>query len=385
MSIDHVLHLVTTHGVGDPRVVRKEARTMAAAGYRVGLVVPHDADGEVDGVEVHAVPRPATGKERVLKTTRLVGDRALAEAGPNTVFHIHDSDLLPFGIAQALRGRRVVYDAHEDSPRQAHHQAWLSRPLRHVLSWSYAGLEAIAGRLFEGIITSTPEIADRYPTHKTVAIRNFPAIEEFSAPSPVPFAKREPVVAYIGAVTEARGVREMVEAVGELKDLGARLHLGGSFFPASLRSEIEGAPNVVVHGYLGRKDVVAVLGSARAGLVLLHPTPQYTTAYPTKLFEYMAAGLPVVASDFPVIRSFVDGYDCAVLVDPLDVRAVRSAIRDLISDPERAEAMGRRGRDLVLAHYTWASEASRLLAFYDALAQGDATPADAARIPAAKL
>ena len=372
----HVLHLATTHAATDPRIVRKEAAALAAAGLRVGLVLPAEADGAVGDVALHAVPAPASGRERVTRTTRAVVRRALAEAGPGTVFHLHDSDLLPLGIALALRGRRVVYDAHEDSPRQALHQPWLPRPLRRPLGLAYAGVEAVAGRLFDGVVAAEPAIAARYPAGKTALVRNFPLADELAPASGRPFAGRERAVAYVGSITRPRGVEEMVAAAA---GAGAELHLAGGFHPASLRAEVEAAPGVRVHGYLDRPEVAALLGRVRAGLVVLHPTPKYLEAYPTKLFEYMAAGLPVVASDFPAIRPFVEPHRCGLLVDPLDVGAVRDALARLLDDPAEAEAMGRRGREAVLARYTWAPEGRRLLAFYEALLAGDRRPGLAAR------
>ena len=370
----HVLHLATTHAATDPRIVRKEATALAAAGHRVGVVLPAEADGHVGDVAVHAVPRPASGRERVTRTARQVVRRALAEAGPETVFQLHDADLLPHGIGLALRGRRVVYDAHEDTPRQTLHQPWLPGPLRRPLAAAYAGLEALAGRLFDGVIAAEPAIAARYPEAKTVLVHNYPLEGELAPPAAAPFAEREVAAAYVGSITRPRGVEEMVAAVEGLDGLGARLHLAGGFHPAELRAEVEGRPSVEVHGYLDRPAVAALLGRVRAGLVVLHPTPKYLEAYPTKLFEYMAAGLPFVASDFPALRPFVAPHDCGLLVDPLDVRAVRDALRRLLAHPAEAEAMGRRGREAVLAHYTWAPEGRRLLAFYEALFAGDPAP-----------
>ncbi len=107
-----------------------------------------------------------------------------------------------------------------------------------------------------------------------------------------------------------------------------------------------------------------MLGEARAGLVLFHDVPNHTSAYPNKLFEYMSAGLPVIASHFPLWRSIVERDRCGMLVDPRDATAIAKAIDWVLTHPEEAEAMGRRGRDAVAATYNWAAEERKLLAIY---------------------
>lgn len=368
------LHLASAHAAGDPRIFQKECRTLVAAGYRVGFVVPHDRDDEVDGVRIHAVPLPANGKERLVHTTRAVVRRALIEAdGPETVFHVHDAELLPLALGLALRGRRVVYDAHEDTPRQTQHMAWIPRPLRRPTGWTYAALEAIGGRLFTGVIAAVPAIARRFPEAKTTLVRNFPVLDAEADPGP-PLRERGPVLAYVGAITRARGAEEMVRAVGALPaDVGAELHLAGAAFPAGLADELAplpGGDRTTFRGYLDRPAVVDLLRQSRVGLVVLHPTPQYEEAYPTKLFEYMAAGVPAVVSDFPLWRRMVEDAGCGILVDPLDVSAIAAACERLLTDDALAEQLGEAGRRAAHERYAWAPEGERLVAFYRAIEAG---------------
>jgi glycosyltransferase involved in cell wall biosynthesis len=110
--------------------------------------------------------------------------------------------------------------------------------------------------------------------------------------------------------------------------------------------------------------VQTLLSKVRAGLVTLHPTPAYLEAYPVKMFEYMAAGLPVIASDFPLWRSIITKEQCGLLVDPLDPKALAKAMRWVLENPVEAEAMGRRGREAVLTTYNWDAEAAKLKVLY---------------------
>lgn len=371
MSRPTLVHCATTHRAGDPRIFRRECRTLAEAGYRVVYVVPHPRDETIEGVEILGVPTPSSGRERLVTTTRLVRERAraVAEAAEEAVIHLHDSDLLPSGFALKRAGFRVVYDAHEDTPKQMRHQPWIPAPLRPVAGTTFAAMERLAGRFFDGIVAAEPVNAARFPAGKTVLVRNYPIPEDFVDPAAPPYAERPNRLAYVGSITRVRGLFEMVEARDRLG--GAELVLGGPFHPASLQAEIEGREGVVVRGWIGREAVAEVLGSARVGLVVLHPTPKYVEAYPTKLFEYMAAGLPVVASDFAPWRAIIDEARCGLCVDPLDVDALTEAVRFLLNHPAEAEAMGRRGAEAVCARYGWRAEGDRLVAFYAQLLGGE--------------
>ena len=123
---------------------------------------------------------------------------------------------------------------------------------------------------------------------------------------------------------------------------------------------MEGWRYVEYLGWLERKDVSRLLGEIRAGLVVLCPTDSYVDSLPIKLFEYMAAGIPVVASDFPVWRSIIEPHACGLLVDPTDVNAISKAMAWILSHPDEAQLMGVRGRAAVQQQYQWDHEARKL-------------------------
>ena len=155
-----IVHLTTTHRATDPRIFQKECRSLARAGYEVVYVVPHDRDEVVDGVQIRAVPPPASGKERLIRTTQAVYRRALDE-GPDAVYHLHDAELLGIGLVLKARGRTVVYDAHEDTPKQVRYQHWIPAWLRPAVALGFWAVERLAGRVFDGIITAEPLNARR--------------------------------------------------------------------------------------------------------------------------------------------------------------------------------------------------------------------------------
>jgi len=364
------VHMTTVHSATDPRIFSKECRSIAEAGWTVTLVAPGERDDTRDGVRIRVV-RP---RHRLARMTLSVLDAyRYARAIPANVYHLHDPELIAAGLLLRLQGRRVIYDAHEDLPAHVLAKGWIPRGVQSFASAFSAWLLKLVGSYFTAIVAVTEPVAQRFPVRKTVVIHNFPRLEEFSSTRQVPYAARPAHLAYVGGISELRGLRQMVAATGQLPtDLGARLNLIGRFQPASLEAEVGKLPGadgrVEALGWRSPSEVAELLGESRIGLCLLHPLQNYMEGMPTKLFEYMAAGLPVIASDFPLWRSIVDPAGCGILVDPLDVKAIAGAATQLLRDPKEAEEMGQRGRAAVEARYSWSSEASKLLALYERLA-----------------
>jgi glycosyltransferase involved in cell wall biosynthesis len=367
-----IVHLSTQHPPLDVRIFHKECRTLAAAGHEVHLLVGEAPDGTIDGVHFHRLGKPTTPFRPRRIGQRLVGALRQAMALRGQVFHFHDPELILVGLALKQRGARIVYDVHEDAPREARSlnkdRPWNGR----FKSWAWSVLESAARWAFDAFVCATPAIARRFPRARTVLVQNFPVLEELVA------AERESAdpgaaLVYAGGITAIRGAREMVRALEHLPAaLPGRLQLAGPVHPPELLLELQGLAGWRRVDYLGtqpRSSVQRLLGRARLGLVVLHPERDHVESMPTKLFEYMAAGLPVVASDFPLWRRIVAGAGCGLLVDPLSPPAVANAIRFLLEHPAEATAMGRRGRDMVCAQYNWQPEARKLLTLYEELAR----------------
>ncbi|HZT54346.1 MAG TPA: glycosyltransferase family 4 protein [Gaiellaceae bacterium] len=356
-----VVHLASQHPADDVRILRKECRSLAAAGYEVHLVAPEAADGTWAGVRLHGFPLPKGGYRPLQILRRLWRAWRVTRGLRPRLCHFHEPVLLPVGLLSKLQGARLVYDVHED-----HLAALADGPYRE--RWKQLGLracEALARRVCDGFVAATPAIARSLPPERTVVVRNYALPDEFVPARSA--ADAEPVAVYVGVITRGRALREMVEAAGRLRDPSARLRLIGSFAPAELEQEarvLPGWSRVDYLGPLGRPLVAEHLAAARVGLVLFHPQPNHVEALPNKLFEYMAAGLPVVASDFPSWRRLLEPIGCARFVDPLDPAQIAAAIEELLADAERAREMGRRGAAAVRERFNWQAEEPELLALY---------------------
>ncbi|TQK10924.1 glycosyltransferase family 4 protein [Herbaspirillum sp. SJZ107] len=363
-----IVHLTSAHPRYDTRIFVKQCRSLAALGHTVTLVVA-DALGDerIDGVQVIDVGRLEGRANRVLRTTRRV--LQAARRLDADVYQLHDPELVPAGLRLKRLGKTVIFDSHEDVPAQLLAKPYLSPLARRLLSAGYAACERRAYRRFDGLVAATPFIRERlqHLHPNTVDVNNYPMLQEFDAAPDWDGKVAE--VCYVGSISAIRGIRELVRAC-ELLRSPARLSLVGSFAEPALEREVAHFPGwkrVDAHGHLGRAGVQAAMRRAVAGLVTLHPVVNYLDALPVKMFEYMAAGLPVIASRFPLWQEIVEGNGCGVCVDPGNPAAIAAAIDHFCLHPQVARRMGENGRRAVLARYNWHSEAAKLAGLYDSL------------------
>lgn len=369
------VHMTSVHSALDARIFHRECRSLARAGFRVTIIGPHPVDAVADHVYIKSIKRE---KSRLARMTRTVW-RVYREARkqPADIYHFHDPELIPVGLVLRAGGKRVIYDIHEDFPKDILSKFYLPAWSRKAIAWIAEGLEGAACGHFSALVTVTPAIAERFRplNRQTVIVHNYPYPEEIaSLQNAVPWKKRRNSVAYVGNMTALRAIREMVFAMAHLpENLTATLELAGNdvFEDVSIEElhRHPGWARVVHHGLLDRFSTFRLLNEVRAGLVVYHPVPNHLEAMPQKIFEYMGAGIPVIASDFPFWRRMLGGIGCAIFVDPMDPRAISEAIEYVLTHPGEAEEMGRRGQSAMLEKYTWNTQAEELVKLYSTLTE----------------
>jgi glycosyltransferase involved in cell wall biosynthesis len=365
MGMQRIRHLTSVHSIRDPRIFHKECKSLASAGHDVGLVAVHERAEIIDGVKIVPVARAEGRLDRMLRVGWRVYRAARRERAD--VYHFHDPELLWVGVLLKLGGATVIYDVHEDVPKQIMGKHWIPGWARPLISRAVAIVEQVGARIVDGIVAATPSIAAKFPPHKTAVVQNFPEASFARAhDAQRPFSERSDAFVYAGGLMEIQGVREMATAFALLPE-GMTGTVAGTFYPATLEAEIAALPGWTRVRYLHqvpRAEVVQAMRDARAGLVLNHPTVNYIDAYPTKMFEYMALGLPVVCSNFPLWTEIVRGADCGVAVDPRDPEAIAAAITALGDDPELARRLGENGRRAITERFNWEAEVAKLEALY---------------------
>lgn len=366
-NMPRIIMLANGHSPFDTRIFIKEARTLSIAGYDVSIVVPYNRDEEREGISILAVPLNTQGWRKLIVNPWNILRRALKQP-KDSVFHIHDSDILVVGIILRLWGRKVIYDAHEDTPLQIDYQHWIPGPIKKPYKWFYYLLEKICGWMFDRIIVAEPVIARYFPSKKTFLICNFPIARSFRSFTPELYKKRKKRLLYIGTLSEVRGLFEMLNAAqAASRKVDFEFVLGGKFVPPELYKKVILQYEITFLSWVGYNEMINLLFDSCIGIIIPHPIDRYRTNYPVKLFEFMAAGLPVIASKEGESAKFVEEAQCGILVNPLDVNEIQQAIVWLFTHPNEAELMGKRGQELIFSKYNWESESSVLLDLYSSL------------------
>lgn len=384
-----VVHLTSVHSARDVRILRKECRSLAKAGYDVVLIAPHTRNEVVDGIAILGLPKMDNRLKRMIGSAWRVYREAVRQDAE--IYHFHDPELIPIGLLLTARGKSVIYDVHEELAAdilfsKPYLPAW-SRPL---LCKVLDGFENAASRRFAAVIPATAAIAKKFVAlnRNTVLIRNYPILNELQAKGNIAWHCRDLTVAYVGGIMPERGLREIVRAMDLLPtEPSIRLKMAGAFLPPSFREQmiqIPGWNRVDELGMVDRPLLNLMLSRVRAGLVTYLPQPNHERAEPTKLFEYMSAGLPVIASDFPLWREIVEQARCGLLVDPRDPSAIAQAIEFLVTHPDEAEAMGQQGFKAVQKWYHWGREEQNLLRVYADLI-GQQSPARALELHSGEI
>jgi glycosyltransferase involved in cell wall biosynthesis len=368
-----VVHLTSVHSAYDTRIFVKECRSLAKAGFQVTIIAPHLNDETRENIRIRAVPL-FEGRGRVYRMTATawrVFQAAWREDAD--IYHFHDPELIPAGLALRARGKKVVYDIHENVPEDILLKQYLPLWSRRLISWLIGGLETSASRQFSALITVSPLIAERFApgNSRTVLVHNFPDPGELTQAADHPWESRQRMVAFPGGILPERGIREMVHAMACLPEsANATLEIASAEFPGDLWEELSRHPGwrrVRYLGHLSRPQIVELLGRASAGLVLYLPEGQNHCSMPHKLFEYMAAGIPIIATDLPLWRRLLKGIDCALFVDPREPKSIAEAIQHVLDHPEESAKMGRIGREAVRTSYNWDSQARELVKLYNGL------------------
>ena len=364
------LHLTTAHGPTDTRIFDKEATSLAKAGFDVGLLAhdtPEEDRNDVQFVDLGSVDTRPDRWRHIPRAARI------AKHLDASVYHFHDPELIPVGIYLAeTTDSAVVYDVHEDYGHIVTTREWIPGPAKVPLSYSIPQIEVMAVKRFDAVVAVSDWVAARFRNQGlpvTVA-HNFPRTNRLQAATNPIKRNRTHVLCYVGGIQELRGIYRMIDLLDELRGRGIDIELWvlGSWSPDEehkkahdLIQQRDLQQHVRFPGYLDYDQMFQYLHSADVGLALLD-VEHYRKGVPTKFFEYLYAGLPVITTPVDAVDAFMPEEYCYV-VSQGDTGAAADAVERALECDSDTEAM----QSLVKAEYSWESEAEKLVSLYDDL------------------
>ena len=361
-----ICHVSTVHDRYDDRILLKECASLAAAGYNVYFVVQAPAPEMIGKVHIVPLREFKSRIVRVLFAPIIAFFKSLG-TGSN-VFHFHDPELIVLAPWYRLLGKKVIFDSHEDVPRQILSKGWIkSMFIRKCVAGIYALIENFCILFCNKVISVTPEIVARFPAKKQVLIRNFPVLSLALEGKKPLVEKTKPVIIYAGGLSKIRGIKETVCAMDTLGG-EAELWLLGKWSGDEYLNECKaeaGWKYVKYFGNIKPEEVYGYYHFADIGIALLYPEENYLKSLPVKAFEYMACGLPIIMSDFEYWKkNFTEG---AIFVNPFNPGEISQAIHTLLSDKTKREAMGNAGKKIAFEKFSWQQESLILINAYKEL------------------
>lgn len=356
------------HFALDTRIFYRMCRFLTA-NYDVSLIAVHPQAETRDGVKIIPFKRYHNRKFRILFGWLLMFFKALRVRA--RVYHFHDPELIPCGILLRLLGKKVIFDIHENIAEDIFDKPWIKhQTLAYRL---FAFFEKIACTHFY-VILAERSYEKRYQKicRRWSTVQNFCDTDFFA-----PFEKTEYQntlhLYYIGIILENRGILQIMELIHGLNVDGyqAHFHCVGELYSdldkkikaLKYYKEIEG--QIHFYGRLPLEQGYQLAKNMDIGLCIIWPMKNSVESYPTKLFEYMRCGLPIITSNFPLYKEVVEESNCGTCIDPMNVTELKKAVIGLHTDAEKSELMAKNGKKAVFEKYDWKSQTPILSKVYE--------------------
>ncbi|MBV4402238.1 glycosyltransferase [Odoribacter splanchnicus] len=363
-----VCHFTSVHDAKDRRIFSKECCSLAKLGFKVFIVAPNAVSEVIHDVQIIGVPVANDNRlYRIFFYTKLIFQKAL-ELNAD-IYHFHDPELLSVGLKLKKKGKKVIFDSHEDVPQQILNKTYIPKPFRFLISRIYAKYESRIVAKLDATISVNDSIAEKLKKSNihSVVIANYPEI----IPSGNSGIRKENYICFAGAITENYLHHRVIEVINGIEDI--RYSLAGPCHNKYLEKlkQHPGWKKVDYYGVLPYIEVLHLYQKAKIGIAIHDYTPNVGGKEGSlgilKNFEFMAAGLPIICTDFRVWKKIIEEEECGICVAPYDSEGLASAIRYLLDNPEIATRMGENGRKAVLEKYCWSSEEKKLVTLYNSL------------------
>lgn len=368
-----VVHLTTVHHPYDPRIYFKQCMSLHQNGYEVTLIAQQDEQQKTDDTIIHHIPLKTYKNrwKRMLFGTFDAYRKAKRQKADIYVFH--DPELLFVGKLLKKTNNTVIYDIHEDYVTSILQKTYLPKLLRKLIAKGYTSIEKWCTRNME-ISLAEKYYYDIY--QRGTCILNYPLLNKTN----IQHRRNKPLtnkILYTGNVTVDRGALihahiPKIDPAIDVQFVGkCSSKLAEEMYEVAedknSQVHIKGIDQFIVKDEI---DAMYVQENWLAGIALFPPTAHYMKKELTKFFEYMNAGLPIICSNFPIWKTFVETHQCGIAVDPYNEEEIKEALESLRKNPELAIQMGENGKKAVQEELNWKAEEKKLIHWYDQLVKG---------------
>jgi len=361
-----ICHLTSAHNRYDVRILKKECISLASQGFKVFLVVNDaNSDETIDGVSIVSTGYvPKNRRERIFLSVKQVLKVALEIDAE--IYHLHDPELLQIVKPLTQKGKKVIFDAHEDTCEQIMDKEWIPRPLRKTISWMFRKYQKGIISNCIGVITVTPDIEKnlKVMNRNTVIVTNYPILNNTDETIN---RNENNYIFFAGGISEQWCHDIIVKAVSELDDIVYKI--AGPIEDGYLErlKSLPGWNKVVYLGRIPHEKVEMEYQSSIAGMAVNHCSQlkQEGTLGNTKLFEIMAASKPVICTNYRLWKEIIDKYHCGICVEWNNTTQIAEAIMYLVDNAEEARIMGNNGRKAVEEVFNWKTQEKILVDFYN--------------------
>ncbi len=370
-----VCHFASVHTINDTRVFYRECQSLAKV-YDITLIGIGNFSGQKNGVNIIGIPKPKSRIHRLVFTTWIVFFKALRINA--RVYHIHDAELLPFGIILSILGKKVIYDIHENTYEDIRHKPWIPTPMKWIFSRSYKLLECISSHFMHFIIVvAKHELASHFCKRRYTIIQNFADTEELK---PYRVENRSSLsenrLLYMGTIQDMYyDFNILADAVALLlnENIPIKIHVVG-FAKNYIHNEWHLHPQYALlkehfhfAGHQSPQYAYEISQQCKIGICLKNQPESILVSHERKFFEYMALGLPSICCDSHIYKDILDTCKCGKSANLTDARSIADALKQMLNEPQLLDNMAKEGIKASDQLFNWSSQEKILLELYQKL------------------
>lgn len=354
------------HYHDDPRIFHREAVSLSKY-FEVNLYIcaPYKERQLNKNLKIIGLSSWSKRSDRIKNIFKIMNFIFKSDCNVHIFYNPEILPILP--VVKLYKGGKIIYDIHENFKELIEEEKlWLPKCIRKTAARFYQFTEKIVFNFIDLIWYPVPDIGDHYIQYskiKRVFIRNVPRLEQFRMDEENSSLKNRLI--YIGLIDYYRGIPEIIKAFSQFVEIktdyslflvGPIGNLDFKLYIEKLVEDLNISDKVKILNRIPHEEIPALIAQSKVGLILYPPTQNWKKSLPNKLFEYMAMGIPVIASNFKNYIDIIERNRCGVCIDPLNISSIKMAMLNLTEFEKERKLMGKRGKKIIEKKYNWEKE-----------------------------